>query len=124
MPSRSVALFVLAMVVAAPTLAGELNPPGGAVAETMKTLQQVEPRTPINMDNTPGDTDIVFKITASGSYYLTRNVSTAGIRSGIEVAVSNVTIDLMGFSVFPLTGGSIGGITGAVSGCTHPGRGR
>lgn len=61
----------------------------------MKTLDQVEPRTPIS--------SLPFTITAEGSYYLTGNLQPpAGTPSGdagIRVQASNVTIDLNGFAL-------------------------
>lgn len=90
---------------------GSLTPPG-APAPTMKTLDQVEPRTAINTTNTPGDADSTYKITASGSYYLTGNLTGAPSRIGIEITTSNVTIDLMGFE---LVGGVASPLTGIKS---------
>ena len=89
---------------AALLIAGPLDPPSGPVAPTYKTLAEVEPRIAINATNTPGDDDSVFRIAASGSYYLTGNIIAlfnAGDH-GIEIAASNVTIDLGGFRI---TGG-------------------
>lgn len=67
----------------------------------MKTLSQVEPRTPIS--------SAPFTITQPGSYYLTANVSGAVATNGITVSADNVTLDLAGFT---LTGvaGSLNGI--------------
>ena len=67
---------------------GSLTPPG-APAPTMKTLQQIEPRTPIS--------SLPFAISNSGSYYLTTNLSGAAGADGITIAVSGVTLDLGGF---------------------------
>lgn len=67
---------------------GNLTPPG-APAPTMKTLQQVEPRTPIS--------SAPFTITQSGSYYLTTNLTSTG--HGVIIAASGVTLDLMGFTI-------------------------
>ena len=47
---------------------GGLTPPG-APAPTMKSLAQIEPRTPIS--------SVPFTISTAGSYYLTTNVTTA-----------------------------------------------
>lgn len=79
--------------------AGPLNPPAGAVAPTYKTLTEVEPRTPIGASTTPGDSNSSYKITQAGSYYLTSNLTGAGAKIGIEIAASNVTIDLNGFAL-------------------------
>jgi hypothetical protein len=80
-------------------LAGPLSPPAGPVASTMKTITEVEPRIAINATNTPGDTGSTFKITQSGSYYLTADVVALANKVGISVTASNVTIDLNGFGI-------------------------
>ncbi|MEL7474098.1 MAG: right-handed parallel beta-helix repeat-containing protein [Planctomycetota bacterium] len=79
--------------------AGPLTPPAGAPESTDKPLVEVEPRIVINEANTPGDADSRYRITQSGSYYLVRNEPIAGVRHGIEIAASDVTIDLMGFTL-------------------------
>jgi parallel beta-helix repeat protein len=72
---------------------GALTPPG-APAPTMKTLDQIEARTPI-----PGGT-APFTISQPGSYYLTGNLSiSGGNNNGITVSASSVTIDLNGFAL-------------------------
>jgi Right handed beta helix region len=78
---------------------GSLTPPR-APAPTMKSLDQIEPRTPISF--------LPTNITASGSYYLTTNL-TGG--TGITISANEVALDLMGFR---LVGGTGAGI--AVSG--------
>jgi hypothetical protein len=97
---------------------GPLAPPG-APAPTMKTLQQIEPRTEINATNTPGDADSVYKITQPGSYYLTGNATGASAKMGIEIAVAaggaSVTIDLGGFELVGVAG-SLDGISVTVAG--------
>ena len=80
-------------------LAGPLDPPAGPVGSTYKTLTEVEPRIAINATNTPGDADSVFKITQRGSYYLTGSVFGVPGKHGIEIAASDVTLDLGGFVV-------------------------
>src|ERR1035437_5568765 len=68
---------------------GSLTPPG-APAPTMKTLAQIEPRTPIS--------SAPFTITTPGSYYLTTNLT---ITSGdaITIGANGVTLDLNGFTI-------------------------
>ncbi len=91
---------VLAMLSGARALAGELNPPPGPIAPTMKNLTQVEPRVAISAATTPGDANTVFNITQPGSYYLTGDVVVpAGFSSGIDVFAGRVTIDLNGFAI-------------------------
>jgi hypothetical protein len=89
-------------------LAGDLNPPSGAVAPTMKTLDQVEARIPIGPLTTPGDSDSVYKITQPGSYYLTGNLIGEAGKYGIEVIASNVSIDLNGYSLLGVPGALYG----------------
>jgi len=79
--------------------AGPLNPPAGPVASTGKTLTEVEPRRAINQENTPGDATSRFRITQPGSYYLTGNTAGLPGLSCIKIEASDVTIDLMGFSI-------------------------
>src|SRR6476659_10541606 len=82
---------------------GPLTPPG-APAPTMKTLDQVEARTPIDAAHTPGDADSLFKITQPGSYYLTANVTGVNAKHGVETAASGVTLDLNGFDLLGVPG--------------------
>ena len=80
---------------------GSLTPPG-APAPTMKTLDQVEPRTII--------TNLPYTISQPGSYYLTTNLTgTTGV-DGITISADDVTVDLNGFALLgPMPGaGAIG----------------
>ncbi|MCL4220888.1 MAG: right-handed parallel beta-helix repeat-containing protein [Phycisphaerales bacterium] len=95
-------------LVAGSALGGPLNPPLGAVTSTMKTLEQIEPRVMLSSETTPGDADSQFKITSPGSYYLNGSMTISSGRMFIEVAASNVTIDLSGFRV----NGASGALTG------------
>lgn len=79
--------------------AGPLNPPAGAVTSTAKPLSEVEARTAVNDANTPGDIGSVFKITQSGSYYLTGNISVPSAKVGVQIMASDVTLDLNGFTI-------------------------
>ena len=88
-----------------------LAPPAGTPGPTMKTLDQVEARIIVNATNTPGDATNAFKITTSGSYYLTGNIiiSLTGM-NGIQIAADDVSLDLNGFAIVGL-GGLTNGIT-------------
>jgi hypothetical protein len=80
---------------AAGLLAGPLNPPAGAIASSYKTLDQVEPRTPI----AGGALSTTTIISAPGSYYLTGNLAYSGSGAAITISAANVTLDLTGFTV-------------------------
>ncbi|HTR40940.1 MAG TPA: hypothetical protein VMH87_04940 [Pseudomonadales bacterium] len=69
---------------------GSLTPPG-APTPAMKTLSQVEPRTPIS--------SAPFTITQPGAYYLTTNVMVSS-GNGITIATNGVALDLDGFTIF------------------------
>jgi len=100
---------------------GPLNAlsPGGAPQPTMKTLHQVEPRTPLNAGS-PGVTQEAnggFTIAATGSYYLTNNLDVAS-GNGITITADRVTLDLNGFSITS-SSASVSGVGIEVSGF-HP----
>jgi hypothetical protein len=77
---------------------GSLTPPG-IPAPTMRSLDQIEPRTPINATTTPGNGGALFIISTAGSYYLTGNVTGVASKAGIAITVNDVTIDLGGFTM-------------------------
>ena len=68
---------------------GSLTPPG-APAPNMRTLFQIEPRTPIF--------SAPFTITRPGSYYLTANLTVTN-GDGIDINTNGVTLDLNGFTI-------------------------
>ena len=83
--------------------------PPGPPAPLMKTLDQVEPRIPIDGTHTPpGASDELFRISAGGSYYLTANLNGVSGKNGIVIAASGVTLDLNGFDVAGVTGSGSG----------------
>ncbi len=113
--TTAAALLLVAHILTVPALAGPLNPPAGAVTSTPKPLGEIEPRIAINATNTPGDNDgspSLFKITQPGSYYLTGNITGVSGRTGIEIASSDVSIDLNGFR--------LAGVPGSLDGVRVP----
>lgn len=100
-----VVLSGVALGAAALVIAGPLSPPGGPVASTYKTLNDVEPRIAINSVNTPGGASAaVHLINQPGSYYLSGNITAAAGKSAILITANNVTIDLNGFTINGVTG--------------------
>ena len=77
------------MVVPCAWAQGNLTPPG-APSPGMKSLDQIEPRTPIS--------SAPFTINAPGSYYLTNNL-TVSTGNAITINASGVTLDLNGFAI-------------------------
>ena len=114
--AAAVALVPLLTLLSTPSgfSQGPLTPPGPP-APTMKSLDQVEARIPIDATRTPGDDNSQFRITQSGSYYLTGNIMGVSGKNGILVgAVSEtivVTIDLNGYSVTGVPGSLSGIVT-------------
>lgn len=111
MPRNSITGRLIASVLLASTAAsraGTLTPPAGPVAATMKPLSEIEPRVAINATNTPGDATSQFKISQSGSYYLTGNMSGVAGKNGIYITASNVTIDMSGFESRGVAGAASG----------------
>lgn len=83
-----VAGIVLAASIASGLTQGAINPIGGPSA-MMKSLDQIEPRTPI-----AGSAGI----SAPGSYYLTQNI-VVGSGHAIVISANNVKLDLNGFTI-------------------------
>jgi hypothetical protein len=105
---KTVLLLLPAAAIATVLAQGPLTPPPGAPAPVMKTLDQIEPRTPVS--------SLPFTIGQPGSYYLTDNFQfTAATGHAISINASDVTLDLMGFrlsSSSGVTGDAIHLVTG------------
>src|SRR3954452_23800400 len=97
----STAAVLIAAVSSVPGQ-GPVTPPG-TPGPTMKTLDQVEARIPIDATHTPGDADANAVLRNPGSYYLTGNFDvTKG--AGIRVTMPDVTLDLNGYEIRPAAG--------------------
>jgi hypothetical protein len=95
-------LLVLAALVALVAMAardargGPLDPPAAPASTDSVRL----PGTPISA--------LPFTINQPGSYYLTRNLTGAPGTTGVEILTSNVTLDLMGFTLSGTNGTGTG----------------
>ncbi len=102
--------FLVLLLRAAVFAQGVFPPPSAPTVPLMKSLDQIEPRTPIS--------SLPFTINAPGSYYLTKNLQFSDASgNAITIASSDVTLDLGGFtlsSTAAVTGSAIA--TTAVSG--------
>lgn len=82
--------------------------PAGAPGPTMKSLDQIEPRTPVDSVHTPGSGTEQFIISQSGSYYLTTNITGVSGKDGIRITASAVNLDLNGFTMQGVSGSGYG----------------
>jgi hypothetical protein len=104
----SIVVIVGILVLSSASNAGNLEPiaPPGS---TMKTLDEVQPGTPIS--------SIPYTIAESGYYYLTSSVqNSSSMFHGITIWADNVTVDLKGFSMI---GDETAGLHGVAIEGTH-----
>ena len=90
------------LVVGAMVFGGPITPPGGAIAPTGRTLDEIFNKVPVvgaadGRIPIAGGTSTVT-ISQPGSYVLTGNI-TVSSGSGININASDVTLDLNGFRV-------------------------
>ncbi len=102
------AAFALMAGAAEVFAGGSLTPPdnaftGGVPVATMKSMNEVEPRTVIS--------SLPFSITTSGSYYLTRNLVGEEGTNGITISANHVQLDLNGFALVGSTNMSLTNLT-------------
>ena len=102
-----------ALITASASAQGPLTPPPGAPSPVMKSLDQIEARTPVS--SLSGDATAQHIISQPGSYYLTASLTGVSGKSGIRIAAANVTLDLNGFTLQGV-GGSATGISISVAG--------
>lgn len=91
--TRSIIFFSLTIALLTTINAlgqGSLTP-SSAPSPSMKTLDQIESRTPIS--------SLPYTISESGSYYVTTNLYGVAGENGITVEANNVNIDLNGFTL-------------------------
>ena len=98
---------------------GSLTPPG-APSPTLKTLQQIEPRTDLQAPTLPPgvstDANYHFIIDQPGSYYLSANLGVTKT-NGIRINAEGVTLDLNGYQISRASGS--GGDAIDIAGTSH-----
>ena len=75
---------------------GDLDP-SGSIGPTMKTLTEVEPRTPVQ--SLSDDATACYVIDQPGSYYLSSDINGVAGKSGIRISAAEVALDLNGFTL-------------------------
>ncbi len=105
-PAFTTLLVALSPLVSHLPAQGTLVPPGAPVA-TMRTLAQIEPRTPL--ESLAGDSTAVYLVNSPGAYYVSAgNVAGVSGKAAIAINSSGVTIDLNGFSLIGVGGATRG----------------
>ncbi len=100
--SRLGAVAASIILFAGAALAGDVNPPPGPVASSMKPLDAIEPR--ICLSEVAGSPDSVHRVVLPGQYFLTGNVEVPSGKHGILIDLppgteGTVSVDLNGFEI-------------------------
>ena len=104
--------IALMTTIAGHAVGGDINPPAGAIAPTMRSLEQIEPRVCVN--DLPGDEGAVHVITEPGRYFLSGDVFGEPGKSGIVVRLDedsdndSISVDMDGFSLTGVPGSTHG----------------
>ena len=105
--NRSIQMFNVVLAGSCVLVAaGNLMAQGGLVPPTapgpiFKTLNQIEPRTPV--ESLPVGGGARHQITLPGSYYLSSNLVAGAGQAGIVITTNDVTLDLNGFTMYGVT---------------------
>lgn len=97
---RGVVTILSLVVSCAFTLAaraGDLTPPPGPVAPTMKTLEAIEPR--VCVQELPGAANATHVISEDGAYYLVADIVGEAGKHGILITADRVSLHLGPFSI-------------------------
>lgn len=127
--------LIVCLCAAAVSRGGDLDPPPGPIGPTMKSLDVVEPRTPLQVPEGSaerGPMAAVLTIATPGSYFMIANINVPAGLNGIDIAASDVTLDMRGFAILgaanSLDGIVVTGIqtnisiyNGSISGCGQHG---
>ena len=97
---RLLSLLALSALSTSARAQGSLTPPAGVPTASMRTLDQVEARTPLvaGAAGVAVSAAGTITISQSGSYYLTKNITITTNVSGLVIN-ADATVDLNGFSI-------------------------
>ncbi|MFG0274174.1 MAG: hypothetical protein ACF8QF_03870 [Phycisphaerales bacterium] len=89
--------LVVSCALAGSVRAGDLNPPAGPVAPSMKTLEAIEPR--VCVQELPGAPNATHVISEDGAYYLVGDIAGEAGKHGILITADRVSLHLGPFSI-------------------------
>ncbi len=106
------ACIALMTAICGHAVGGDINPPAGAIAPTMKSLDRIEPRVCIN--DLPGSSEAMHVISEPGNYYLAADIVGEPGKSGIMIVLDedsdndNISISMDGFDMIGVPGSNHG----------------